>query len=119
MAKTKLKERNLLDLIPVQIVEWVRKDDNTITLKKPKTRNGLMRLLIRRMGRGLEFKIHLDDYGTMVWENCDGSQTVYEIGERLKKKHGDNIEPVYDRLAAFMRILAAQKFIVYKTPLEL
>lgn len=121
MAKNKQKQQtqNLLDMVPVQTVEWVRKSDNTITLKKLKTRNRLMQFLIQRMGRSLEFKIHLDDYGSLVWENCDGSKTVHEIGERLKETHGEKIEPVYERLAAFMRILAAQKFIVYKSPTDI
>ena len=108
------KEANLLDYIPVQTVESERKEDGTIFLKRPKTQNRLMKTIIRRLGKSLYFKIHLDDFGSFVWERCDGYHRVDQIADNLKQEFGESIEPVYERLGAFIKILAYQKFISYK-----
>jgi hypothetical protein len=51
MAKTAPKKPNLLDLIPVQTVEWEKKPDGTVFLKKPKVRNRFLSILIKRLTR--------------------------------------------------------------------
>lgn len=115
MAKTARKEPNLLDLIPVQTAEWERKPDGTVFLKKPKVRNRFLYILIRRLGKGTHYKIHLDEFGSYVWERCDGHHRVEQICESLKQEFGEKVEPVYERLCAFVKILAYQKFITYNS----
>ena len=51
------------------------------------------------------FNVNLDQYGTAVWRLFDGKLTVREIGEILKTRFGDTVEPLYARLAAFLKIL--------------
>jgi len=114
MAKTPHKELNLLDLFPVRIVDWEREQDGTVCLKKPKVRNHLLKSIIKRLGKSLHYQIHLDDFGSFVWERCDGNQRVEQIAESLRQKFGDKVEPVYERLAAFVKMMAYQKVITYK-----
>ena len=114
MARAKPKGPNLLDLIPVQSVGWERKEDGTVFLKKPKVQNRLLKKIIERMGKSTHYKIHLDDFGSFVWERCDGNTRVEEIGVSLKHEFGEKVEPVYERLCAFVKIMAYQKFINYK-----
>ena len=117
MAKIN-KNVNLLDLIPVQNVDWEKKEDGTVSLKLPKTRSRLFKAIIEKLGKKSHFKVHLDEFGSFVWEQCDGIHHVYQIGDHLKSKFGNTIEPVYDRLGAFVRILASQKCITYKSDVE-
>lgn len=114
MAKTPPKGLNLLDLVPVQIVDWERKQDGTVCLIKPKVRSPFLKRIIKRFGKSTHFKIHLDDFGSFVWEQCDGNQRVEQIGESLRNEFGNKVEPVYERLCAFVKIMAYQKFITYK-----
>ena len=114
MAKTN-KNVNLLDLIPVKNVEWEKKEDGTVSLRLPKTRSRLFKAIIEKFGKKSHFQVHLDEFGSFVWERCDGTHHVYQIGNSLKSKFGETVEPVYDRLGAFVRILASQKCITYKS----
>ncbi|MFH1941328.1 MAG: PqqD family protein [bacterium] len=114
MPRTKRKDLNLLDLIPVQRVDWEKKEDGTVYLKKPKAQNRFMKHFIQKMGKSPDYKIHLDDFGSYVWQKCDGAHRVDQIGECLKREFGEKVEPVVERLASFVKILAYQKCIGYK-----
>lgn len=105
--KKYLKGKNLLDFIPVRKLEWSSQEKNKDQLRILKPRFGTK--LGKRMGKRLNLKetynINLDDYGTAVWRLMDGKLTVREIGEMLKTQFGESVEPLYPRLAAFLRIL--------------
>ena len=65
------------------------------------------------------YKIYLDEFGSFVWSQCDGAQTVEEIGEKLKQEFGQDVEPVYDRLAIYIRQLHKARFLTLPLPHEL
>lgn len=105
---------NLLDLIPERTLSFEESSDGLITLLKPKFNNKfLVKYLLTRI-RKPNYKIKLDRFGSFVWKQCNGENTVGQIGDLLKEKFQDNIEPVYDRLAVFIQSLASHKFIKYK-----
>ena len=59
-------------------------------------------------------KIELDDFGSFVWQEMDGKQTIYEIGIHVKEKFGKKAEPLYERLCEYIRTLHNNRFIVYE-----
>ena len=104
---------NLLDLIPTRNRKWERSSDDRVIILQPKFKNNrLTSWLIPRL-RQPNFRIKLDEFGSWVWMQCDGNTTVENIGQSLRKKFGDRVEPVYDRLAFFLRQLEKSKFIAY------
>ncbi len=114
MAKSDSSTINLLDLIPVQNVTSEVNADGYRVLLKPKFSSRLVvKYLVPRM-RHPNYRITLDEFGTAVWNYCDGTRTVGEIAVCLKKDFGDKIEPVYERLGIFIRTLKTNKFIDYK-----
>ena len=66
---------------------------------------------IQNFFRRLRFRIpqhkktELDAYGSFVFKNLDGKTSVEELGNRLREHFGDQIEPVYDRLVAYLQYL--------------
>jgi hypothetical protein len=114
MAKPTRNKQNLLDLIPVRTIQGEKDQDGKIYLKEPKFKISFLRTMIVRLGRCPYYKIHLDEFGSHIWERCDGISPVEQIGISLEQKFGEKVTPVYERLAAFLRILAYQKFITYK-----
>ena len=114
MAKPKHKEQNLLDFIPIRTVQWEKNEDGTVYLKEPKFKISFLQSIVMRFARSPYYKIHLDEFGSHVWERCDGTSHVERIGISLEKQFGDKVTPVYERLAAFLRILSYQKYITYK-----
>lgn len=57
-------------------------------------------------------KISLDKYGQFVWQNIDGRNTIYDIGNILKYEYGDKMEPLYERLSFFCRLLHKNGLII-------
>ena len=111
--KTEKKPRNLLDLIPIQNVKWLTDNQNLAVLLKPKYTNKFSTKYILPRMKSPNYKINLDSFGTVVWHNCNGKNTVAEIGKRLKKQFGEEIEPVYDRLSIFIQAMERSKLIYY------
>jgi hypothetical protein len=63
---------------------------------------------IQRFFRKLRFKIPeskkitLDEYGSFIFLNIDGTTNVKELGEDLEAKFGDKVYPLYERLLLFL-----------------
>jgi hypothetical protein len=94
---------NLLDLIPERTRTSRDEANGTVTVLIPRFGDsGVGRLLGKFIGKRL-ISLHLDEMGTAVWRLCDGRRSVYEIGGYLEKEFGDRVEPVYERLAVFLR----------------
>lgn len=105
---------NLLDLIPVRNIKWEKKEDGLIVLLKPKFELVLLRKYILPRLKKPYFKIKLDHVGSFIWEHCDGCLRVKEVAKSLKDKFGEDVEPLYDRLALFLQSLEKNHLIVYK-----
>ena len=117
--KKKKTTINLPDLIPVHNVEWVSNEKNLVVLLKPKFTHRLFTKYILPRMKSPNYKINLDLFGSAVWNNCNGKNTVAEIGSRLKKEFGEEIEPVYERLSLFIQTLERSKFIYYANILQM
>ena len=115
-SKVSSQEVNLLDIIPVRLAEYETSPDDRITLLKPKfSLQFIQKYILPKMKRS-HYKVHLDAFGSYVWRLCDGKNSVEKIGEILKQKFGDEIEPVYERLSIFMKQLQRGRFIELPLP---
>ena len=83
-------------------------------------KNGIVTMLekqdhkIQRFFRKLGFKIPeykrttMDEYGSWVFLQIDGSRTVRDIGKNLEEKYGDKVQPLYERLLLFVSHMEQQ-----------
>lgn len=55
--------------------------------------------------------IHLEQFGSFVWLQIDGKRNIIEIGEQVKLQFGKKAEPLYERLATYIKTLESNKFI--------
>jgi hypothetical protein len=110
---------NLLLYFPEHSRNWeLNQETGLVIIKKPKFQNKFLeKYILPRMARP-DFKIKLDDFGSFVWKNMDGQTSVQEIGDRLRKEFGEPIEPVYERLGLFVRMLHQHKFIHYRNRVD-
>lgn len=103
---------NLLDLKPRQNIAWEAGENGRIVLLVPKFRNKfLVTYLVPRLSKP-NIRVKLDEFGSFVWNNCDGTTPVADIGKRMKAQFGESVEPVYDRIGAFLRKLEKEKFLI-------
>jgi hypothetical protein len=105
---------NLLDLIPVRNVKWEKKESGLIVLLKPKFKLAFLKKHVLPRLKNPYFKIKLDPVGSFIWEHCDGRVQVGELAKNLQDKFGEDVEPVYDRLALFLHSLEKNHLISYK-----
>jgi hypothetical protein len=110
--------KNLLDFVVVREdrPEWRTTEAGLTQIIIP--RDGLMDRFVRLLRRSTprSFTVDLDEFGSFVWEAIDDRRTVFEIGILLKERFGAKVEPVYERLALFLRILKNNRLIRYVTP---
>ena len=107
------EEVNLLELVPETLVDHEIDDDGIITLLIPRYKNRLLKKLNDRSPARRFIKIRLDEIGSRTWSCIDGKKDMREIGEMMREKFGDSIEPCYDRLGIFMTKLEYEKYIRY------
>ena len=91
-----------MDLVPVKLVESEKDEEGNTVLLYPRFKNAFFRMWLTPKNRSPFIKIKLDSIGSAFWEECDNKKDVFEIGNNLKNKFGDSIEPVFDRLKVFI-----------------
>ena len=102
---------NLLNLVPVQKIKCEIKEDGLVVLLKPKYFNPfLAKHFLPRMKQPY-FNIKLDKIGSFFWLNCDGTRTVLDIAKLHKENFGEEVEPLYERIAHFITSLEKNRLI--------
>jgi len=104
---------NLLKLIPVRSTDW-KEENELVVLLKPKFKHPFLKKFFLPRMKNPFFNIKLDSVGSYTWKLCIGSSTVEEIAKSMKHKFGDDVEPLYERLAQFLQNLEKNNFISYK-----
>ena len=105
--------------IPNRLFDWeIQKETKRVVILRPKYKSKTGMLLFGSFLKDKNFKVNLDELGSVVWENADGKNTVKIIGEILGQKFGPEIEPIYERLTNFLVQLHKQKFIRLDCPVS-
>lgn len=106
-------EINLLELMPVRTVDWIKDEEGKIILLKPKYKSPFLKKhLLPRMKKP-NFKVNLDEIGSYLWILIDGEKNVDQIAHLFKKQFGERVEPLYDRLSKFLMNLEKNHFIKF------
>ena len=115
MAK---KKENFLDYIPRhnKRFSWEIKENGVVIRV---VNIGLCHRLAQLLfGKPPISYIHLDEFGSFVWEQINGEKTVYEIGLAVQERFGEKAEPLYERLVKFITILRNNTYVVYATKIK-
>ena len=107
------KKENFLDYIPShsEKITWSVKDD-VVTVDM--YHKGFYAMIAQKLfKRPSVSHIKLDKHGSFIWTKINGENTVNDIAMLVKLHFGDDVEPLYDRLVQYMRILKNNNFITY------
>ncbi|HHW58119.1 MAG TPA: PqqD family protein [Clostridia bacterium] len=113
MKEQKRKSDNFLLYVPHHSdeIEWeVKKGKVVLIFHHNKLIEKAVRLFVKKPETTT---LELDDIGSEVWNLIDGQRTVYEIGQDLKRKFGDTVEPLYERLVMFVKYLNKRRWIYF------
>lgn len=112
--KKVLKNYNVLDLTPVRMNEHIISDAGLVTILIPRYKSGIMNRLLEKQGRDKNFKLDLDDLGSVVWLGIDSEKKIRELCDILEEKFGDKAHPVEQRLVKFVSMLYQNELIRFK-----
>jgi len=112
MKKQKNKAPNLLDLIPVQN-EKFRAEINeegqvTIFVENKGPFNWVAQKLFKKPRFS---QVHLEEFGSFIWQQIDGKKNVKEIADLLHEEFGEKAEPLYPRISMYMKSLLNYEFV--------
>jgi hypothetical protein len=107
------KTINLLDLKPSKTRDWVDLDEERLAILQPRFSNRLIKKMFLPLLRNPDIRIKLDSFGSYVWKQCNGENTVGEIAGKLRERFGSAVEPALERLELFLRYLERYEFISY------
>ena len=110
--KKKKVEANYLNYKPCHNKEFpyqLEEDGNITVLVKNK---GIMNRLAQKFLHKPEVsQIHLDGMGRFIWKLMDGNRTIYDIAVRVDEEFGEDAQPLYNRLVAYIKNLEMYQFI--------
>ena len=111
--KTK-NTQNYLEKIPVkrQEIAWKQDENNIVTLEI-QNRGVANRIAQKLLKKPKISYIHLDEFGSFVWLQIDGKRDIIAIGESVREHFGEKAEPLYERLAQYLKTLESYKFITF------
>jgi hypothetical protein len=111
ISKKRKTAVNLLDLVPQRVKDWETEPDGRVVVLQPRFEHPFLeRHLLPRMSRPY-FRVRLDQYGTAVWLQIDGLNSVRRIGELLQEQYGQDVEPIFQRLGLFVQQLDRARLI--------
>lgn len=117
MKKMKLKavQKNYMYMIPVQSKErpWKKSENGMVVIDMEN--KGFYYFISQKFFKKPRIShISLDKYGTVVWQNINGENTVGDIVEIMKQEFSDEQERMLDRVVTYMATLQTHKFITMK-----
>ncbi len=111
-------KQNLLDFVPIKsesekfIFTKNENDLTTIIMKRNSPLDKFVRKFIKKTPE--TFTVDLDKFGSFIFEAIDGQKNIHTIGLEVKEQFGEDAEPLYERLGAFMNLLKNNNFIYFK-----
>lgn len=113
--KKKKQQVNYLDLIPERAAEltWSADEEGMIILEVENT--GVFNRIAQKLFKRPKYtKVHMEKYGSFLWPLIDGERTVMELADLQKAQFGEEVEPLYPRVAKYIQIMESYDFISLK-----
>lgn len=114
MRKKTINADNYLDKVPqrsTNINFTVQDDKVTLEIKNKGAFNRIAQKLLKKPKISY---IHLDEFGSFVWQQIDGESDITAIGKAVDERFGEKAHPLYERLVKFFEILKSYSFITFK-----
>ncbi len=86
---------------PERVVE-AEAQGELFVLLRPRFQRGLLGRWLQPLLRRPYLRVHLDEVGSFIWDCCNGTATVAEIGAALAEKFGERVAPAAQRLSIFI-----------------
>ena len=106
--------RKVLRLRPRRTVETWKVSAQTVhvVVTHPKAFGPLEGKLARALKGPRSINRQLDEFGSLIWQLCDGEHTVEQIARALEDKFRERFEPAMPRTLRFVELLAERRLLI-------
>ena len=109
----KKKDQNYLEKVPVRNPEFSWKEDGQGIVTVDMVHKGIFDKLAQKLWVTPKVShVKLDRFGSFVWKQIDGSRSI-DIGVLVREEFADQAEPLYERLAEFVKMLRDNRFVTF------
>ena len=113
--KKKQNKPNLLDMVPLISPkhEYRVEEDGKVTILIEN--KGPFNFVAQKLFKKPRItQIHLEEFGSFIWKQIDGTKTVMQIADLLHEEFGEKADPLYPRISMYMKGLINNEFIEFK-----
>ena len=96
------KNINFLELTPRRKVDFEEIENEQIRLLVPRFKSEFAQKYLLPKWKSKFVPANLDNYGSACFRLIDSQKSVQKIADEMKKKFGEAIEPVYERVAKYL-----------------
>lgn len=107
--------RNYMDSIPERSEQmpWRIREDGMVEIDMEN--KGFYHTIAQKFWKKPRIShIALEKYGTVVWKNIDGQNTIYDIVRIMEAEFPEEKDRMLDRVVTYMGTLQRSKFITIK-----
>ncbi len=115
MAKKRKLPENYLDRVPVRREDrpWHLLEDGIVEIDMEN--KGFYHFVAQKFFKKPRIShISLDEYGSVIWQNIDGSNSVYDLVKIMEQHFPSETDRMLDRVVTYMAMLANNHFITMK-----
>ena len=110
----KKKDHNYLEKVPVRNPEFSWKEDGQGIVTVDMVHKGIFDKLAQKLWVTPKVShVKLDRFGSFVWKQMDGNRNIIDIGVLVREEFADQAEPLYERLAEFVKMLRDNRFVIF------
>lgn len=104
-------EKEFLKYTPRRVdLEWTINSEGLVTINIPKFKSNFGKSFCRVIKKEDYFIGNMDKLGSVVWQNCDGINTVKDVLDILKKEFPD-VKNIDQRLFLFIQQLHSLRYL--------
>ena len=114
LGYNKKKDHNYLEKVPVRNPEFSWKEDGQGIVTVDMVHKGIFDKLAQKLWVTPRVShVKLDRFGSFVWKQMDGNRNIIDIGVLVREEFADQAEPLYERLAEFVKMLRDNRFVTF------
>jgi hypothetical protein len=103
-------------LLPIRHHAWVAREGELVTVLVPKFTSRFARRWFVPLLAKPDLRVHLDAVGSFVWDQCDGTATIREIGARVAARFGGDTDARREDVIRFVRKLVREESLSFQQP---
>jgi len=105
--------RRILELRPLRAIDTWKVSEKTghVVVTHPKAFGRLEGKLAGALRAPRDINRQLDEFGSLIWQMCDGEHTVSEIARALEERFHERFEPAVPRTLRFVEVLAQRRLV--------